>query len=110
PWGGARAGAGRPKGSPSLRAAAAVAAADRISPVEVMRQAMEAHLAAGNLDKAAAVARDLAPYVHARLSAVQHTHTEGAALEVVEEMISVPSPAAAPEAPPPDGAAPSGAA
>ena len=40
------------------------------SPLEVMLLAMEAHLAAGELDKAAAWAKDAAPYLHPKLSTV----------------------------------------
>ena len=43
------------------------------TPLEVMQMAMEAHIEAKNLNKAAAVAKDLAPYVHPRKSSVQVT-------------------------------------
>jgi hypothetical protein len=36
-----------------------------------MLEAMRFHYAAGNLDKAAAFAKDAAPYVHQRLASVQ---------------------------------------
>lgn len=48
---------------------AAIAASVK-SPLEVMLLAMEAHLAAGELDKAAAWAKDAAPYLHPKLSTI----------------------------------------
>ena len=47
------------------------------SPLEVMLMAMEAHVAAGELDKAADRAKDAAPYVHPRLATVQATGKGG---------------------------------
>ena len=47
----------------------AIAASGK-SPLEVMLLAMEAHLAAGELDEAAAWAKDAAPYLHPKLSTV----------------------------------------
>ena len=74
--GGNRAGAGRKPGSKSQRTLARLALAERaaaegVTPLEVMLQAMRAHHAAGDLDAAVAVARDAAPYLHSRLSAVE---------------------------------------
>jgi hypothetical protein len=78
PAGGKRRGAGRPKGSKNRRTVAheelvGKAAAEGITPLEVMLEAMRTHHAAGHLDKAAAVAKDAAPYMHARLAQIdQH--------------------------------------
>jgi hypothetical protein len=70
--GGKRPGAGRPKGSATkkTRAIANAAAAEGITPLEVMLEAMRAHHEAGRLDEAAAVAKDAAPYIHPRLASI----------------------------------------
>src|SRR4051812_6001077 len=70
--GGRRPGAGRKLGSASLktREIANAAAATGITPLEVMLEAMRKHRAAGDLDAAAAVAKDAAPYIHPRLASV----------------------------------------
>lgn len=88
-YGGKRAGAGRKKGSKNGRKLGAfrvrAAAARKLTtegalPLEVMLTAMQRHLAAAqgetieNLDeydKAAAIAKDAAPYIHPRLSQTQ---------------------------------------
>lgn len=74
----------RPRGiaetSPRVTAArkqAAAAAAGGITPLDVMLRAMRAHVDAGNLDAAAGIAKDAAPYVHARLAAMQVSGLEG---------------------------------
>jgi hypothetical protein len=41
------------------------------TPLEVMIEAMLSHYEAGNLDKAAAFAKDAAPYVHARMASIE---------------------------------------
>lgn len=79
--GGKRAGSGRKKGTPNKRSAetAAQAAASGITPLELMLKNMRKRLPrnATTTEKAAHLAfiqqaaRDAAPYVHARLSAVQ---------------------------------------
>ena len=73
--GGRREGAGRPKGSKSKRTLAREALTSRAvetgaTPLEVMLLTMRDLLANGNALGAAQVARDAAPYVHPRLSAV----------------------------------------
>ncbi len=72
PKGGVRAGAGRPPGSPNrkTRAIAERVAAEGITPLEVMMKAMRAHYDKGELDQAASIAKDAAPYMHPRLTAV----------------------------------------
>lgn len=79
PRGGSRAKAGRKKGSATKRTAAvkAQAVAEGITPAEVMQKAMEYHFRAKRYDEAAAVAKDLAPYRHPRLSAVEVTGANG---------------------------------
>jgi hypothetical protein len=80
--GGARPGAGRPKGSLTkrTRAIAEKAIAQGITPLEVMLRAMEEHVKAEPWDDAAAVAKDAAPYVHPKLAAVQHTGPDGGSI------------------------------
>lgn len=71
--GGKRQGAGRKIGAATAktREIADRAATEGITPLEVMIEAMRFHYDAGNLDAAADKAKDAAPYVHARLQAVQ---------------------------------------
>jgi len=109
--GGARPGAGRKEGSLTKRTReiAEVAAAQGITPLEVMmRTMMELYKEAENYNKhddhahegvdhdhdimitenrikllnmAATIARHAAPYVHPRLSAIEHTGKDGAPLQ-----------------------------
>lgn len=74
PWGGKRPGAGRKKGAETKRTKArreiaAQAAAEGITPLEVMLNAMREYAAEGEREKAIAVAALAAPYVHPRLAA-----------------------------------------
>ena len=70
--GGRRAGAGRTLGAATkkTRAIADQAAAEGITPLEVMLNAMRAALLDGDLPFAVSIARDAAPYCHPRLSAI----------------------------------------
>jgi hypothetical protein len=70
--GGKRPGAGRKRGSLAGKTREIVARATRegVTPLEVMLKAMTVHYNARRYDKAAAVAKDAAPYVHPRLSSV----------------------------------------
>ena len=70
--GGRRAGAGRTLGAATkkTRAIADQAAAEGITPLEVMLNAMRAALLEGDLPFAVSIARDAAPYCHPRLSAI----------------------------------------
>ena len=109
--GGARPGAGRKEGSLTKRTReiAEVAAAQGITPLEVMMSTMmalykeaenctkhddHAHEGVGHdhdimitenriklLNMAATIARHAAPYVHPRLSAIEHTGKDGAPLQ-----------------------------
>lgn len=76
--GGARPNAGRKKGTQNkvtkvraevTKQVIAKAAAEGITPLEVMLSAMRAAWAAADVDKAVSVARDAAPYMHPRLTA-----------------------------------------
>jgi hypothetical protein len=103
-WGGRRAGAGRPKGRRNAthrvnkprpldaiklgavtRRQRAVARQYLVSgqetPLEIMLLAMRTALAAGDLDKAAAHAKDAAPFLHPRLGITQVTGANGGAIE-----------------------------
>lgn len=76
--GGKRPGAGRKKGSVTKATVyrqemLAKAAAEGISPLEVMMSAMREAWEAGDKDKAVQVAEKAAPYIHAKLAAVQHS-------------------------------------
>jgi len=93
--GGKRPGAGRPKGSHDVktRAVAAALAEQGITPLEVICEAMWAHYQKGELDAAASLAKDAAPYMHARLSAVQVGNPDGTSpvlISLVEVVRSVP--------------------
>ena len=70
--GGRRAGAGRTLGAATkkTRAIADQAAAEGITPLEVMLTSMRAALLDGDLPFAVSIARDAAPYCHPRLSAI----------------------------------------
>ncbi len=70
--GGKRAGAGRKPGAATqkTRLIADRATAEGITPLEVMLEAMRSLHAGGALVQAAGLAKDAAPYMHARLSAV----------------------------------------
>jgi hypothetical protein len=98
PRGGRRPGAGRKRGSLSkLTTQIAAREADKgVTPLEVMLQAMRAWHAEGKLSLAVAVAKDAAPYCHARLSSMQVDHggSVGFALEIVEVLTHAPDAAA----------------
>jgi hypothetical protein len=71
--GGRRPNAGRKAGftTQKTRAIADAAAAAGITPLQVMIEAMRRHYDAKDLDAAAAIAKDAAPYMHPRLSTVE---------------------------------------
>ena len=66
-------GSGRKKGVPNKKTAAMIAAveASGLTPLEVMLQNMRGALAQGNSEFAQSCARDAAPYIHSRLSAME---------------------------------------
>lgn len=81
--GGARQGAGRPKGSKdkatiekeAARAEIIKKALDGgISPLEVMVNVMREHYASARYSEAASVAKDAAPYMHPKLASIDHKH------------------------------------
>src|SRR6266511_5331757 len=76
--GGRRPGAGRKPGSATrkTREIAEWAAAEGITPLEVMLADMCAKYAAGDLDAAADRACDCAPYMHPRLSAIRDDYRQ----------------------------------
>ena len=74
PSGGKRPGAGRKQGAATRKTRAI---ADRmteagVTPLEVMLRAMREHYGQERWDEAAAIAKDCAPYLHPRLSSVEH--------------------------------------
>lgn len=75
--GGARKGAGRKPGAANVktREIADKAVQQGITPLEVMLEAMNSLRNAGELEKAASVAKDAAPYLHAKLSSVEMNAT-----------------------------------
>lgn len=84
--GGKRTGAGRPKGATTRRSReiADKATAEGLTPLEVMLKAMRAHVDRDNLDAAAAIAKDAAPYMHPRLASMQHTGRDGGPIQSVD--------------------------
>lgn len=72
--GGKRTGAGRKPGSSTqkTRQIADAVAATGLTPLEVMVEAMLSYRDAGELDKAASIAKDAAPYIHPRLASIEH--------------------------------------
>ena len=94
PRGGRREGSGRKKGSITKATVyrqemLARAAAEGISPLEVMMTAMRDAWEAGDKERAVQVAEKAAPYIHARLAAVQHSGDEDNPLTLAV-MSSVP--------------------
>ena len=77
--GGKRQGSGRRKGAATTRTQEIVAkaAAEGISPLEVMLGAMRGAWDKNDHDAAARFAKEAAPYVHPRLAAVEHTGKDG---------------------------------
>ncbi len=86
--GGRRPNSGRKKGSATLktRAVADKAAAEGITPLEVILEAMRVHHAAKRLDDAAKLASMAAPYIHPRLTSVQLTgKDDGPIVQVIRD-------------------------
>ena len=81
--GGARKGAGRKAGSATTktREIANKAAAEGITPLEVMLEAMNSFRDGGDIAKAAEFAKDAAPYIHPKLAAIEHTGAEGGPID-----------------------------
>jgi hypothetical protein len=86
PHGGARAGAGRPRGSKTKiyrPHAEKVLAAAGIMPLQVMLDVMRRHHRSRRYNEAARVAAMAAPYVHARLNSTAVTVKRSLAEEVI---------------------------
>jgi hypothetical protein len=78
--GGKPQGAGRPAGKPSKKIKERVAlqvkaAAEGISPLDVMLDCMRRHYNAKRYAAAAKIAKDAAPYCHSRLSSIEQEHS-----------------------------------
>ena len=73
PHGGKRRGAGRKASSLTVksRAIAEIAIEEGITPLEVMLRAMRCHANSQQWDRAAAIAKDAAPYLHPKLTSVE---------------------------------------
>ncbi len=84
--GGKRIGAGRPKGAAAkrTRAIADRASAEGLTPLEVMLKAMRTHADKDEWDEAASIAKDAAPYMHAKLASIQHTGRNGGPIQTVD--------------------------
>lgn len=84
--GGARRGAGRPKGSVTAktRAIAEEVAASGMSPIEVILILMRRAMDQGEWDKAHKFACAAAPYIHPRVAAVAMTSCDDDAIIVIE--------------------------
>ncbi len=80
--GGNRSGAGRKAGSANkkTREVADAAVRDGLTPLEVMLQAMRQHVSNEKWDAAASIAKDAAPYMHPKLSAIEHSGPNGTTL------------------------------
>ncbi len=85
--GGRRPGSGRKAGehNQKTRAVADAAVQKGITPLEVMLAIMRTHYKAKRFDEAAAVAKDAAPYVHPRLSAVTHKGDAEHPIQVIHD-------------------------
>lgn len=81
--GGARKGAGRKPGTANrkTREIANRAVEQGITPLEVMLEAMNSFRDSGDLEKAAGFAKDAAPYIHAKLAAIEHSGPNGGPIE-----------------------------
>ncbi|MCJ8519000.1 hypothetical protein ABID21_001907 [Pseudorhizobium tarimense] len=55
-----------------------------LTPLEVMLKAMRAHADKDDWDAAASIAKDAAPYMHAKLASVQHTGRNGGPIQTVD--------------------------
>jgi hypothetical protein len=81
--GGLRPGGGRPKGAKTerTRAIAEQVAFTGETPLEVMLEGMRHYQAIGDRDKASAIAKDAAPYMHPRLNSVNVGGIPGSPVE-----------------------------
>lgn len=94
PRGGKREGAGRKKGSVTKatqlrQQMIAKIAHEGVSPLDVMLGAMRAAWERNDHEKAAGYARDAAPYIHPRLSTMQHKGDPESPVETVTKIVLV---------------------
>jgi hypothetical protein len=91
PRGGKRAGAGRKAGgrNKKSREIADKAAAEGITPIEVMLHVMRSCFKQKNYKDAAAIAAQAAPYIHPRLAAVTHEGDEARPIHLVEKLVII---------------------
>lgn len=82
--GGARKGAGRPRGAATKRSRKIADRESRngITPLEVMLKAMRVHAENEDWDTASAFAKDAAPYMHPKFASVQHTGPNGGPVKI----------------------------
>ncbi len=80
--GGARPGAGRKKGSPNKKTAAKVAAIEAagVTPLDFILQVMRDP--AEEMARRVDAAKSAAPYVHPRLSAIEHSGKDGGPIDM----------------------------
>ncbi|MDH7794106.1 MULTISPECIES: hypothetical protein [unclassified Beijerinckia] len=55
-----------------------------LSPLDVMLRAMREHAARGDWDTAAALAKDVAPYMHPKLASLQHSGADGGPIQTLD--------------------------
>jgi len=58
--------------------------AEGMTPLEVMLKAMRTHADKNEWDEAASMAKDAAPYMHAKLASIQHTGRNGGPIQTVD--------------------------
>jgi hypothetical protein len=92
PSGGARPGGGRPRGSATKKSKEyrEKAALTGVTPLEVMIEAMRFYQAQGNRDRASAIAKDAAPYMHPRLNSTDIGNKVGEAFKQEQTVIILP--------------------
>jgi hypothetical protein len=83
---------GRPKGSTNKKSKAIreQAIATGRTPLEVMIEAMRYYEAQGNRDRASAIAKDAAPYMHPRLNSTDIGNKVGEAFKQEQTVIILP--------------------
>jgi hypothetical protein len=92
--GGNRKGSGRKKSSleKKSRLIAEIAVEEGITPLEVMLRAMRAYAESQCWDRACAIAKDCAPYIHPKLASIEHSGKNGGPVmfERIERVIVDP--------------------
>lgn len=89
--GGARPGAGRPKGAKSRKRKKIleIVSASGKTPLDVMLDVMRGAFERHDQETALEAARSAAPYVHPKLSAIEHSGTDGSQLIPKEFRITI---------------------